>query len=51
MLEHSTYSVISPEGCALQYYGEVQIFSQEAANTLKLTADDCKKFNIIINYS
>ena len=27
MLEHSTYSVISPE-TELQYYGEVQIFSR-----------------------
>ncbi len=34
MLEHSIYSVISPEG-------------QEAAKTLKLTSADCKKFKII----
>ena len=46
MLEHSTYSVISPEGCASILWRSTQ-FSQEAANTLKLTSDDCKKFNII----
>ena len=46
MLEHSTYSVISPEGCASILWRSTN-FSQEAANTLKLTADDCKKFNII----
>ena len=46
MLEHSTYSVISPEGCASILWRSTN-FSQEAANTLKLTAEDCKKFNII----
>ena len=46
MLEHSTYSVISPEGCASILWRSTN-FSQEAANTLKLTAQDCIKFNII----
>ncbi|OUW94993.1 MAG: acetyl-CoA carboxylase carboxyl transferase subunit alpha [Pelagibacteraceae bacterium TMED237] len=46
MLEHSTYSVISPEGCASILWRSTE-FAQEAANTLKLTSDDCKKFNII----
>ena len=46
MLEHSTYSVISPEGCASILWRSTD-FSQEAAKTLKLTSDDCKKYNII----
>ncbi len=46
MLEHSTYSVISPEGCASILWRNTS-YSQEAANTLKLTSYDCKKFNII----
>ena len=46
MLEHSTYSVISPEGCASILWRSTD-FSQEAANTLKLTSHDCKKYNII----
>ena len=46
MLEHSTYSVISPEGCASILWRSTD-YTQEAANTLKLTADDCKKLKII----
>tara|TARA_X000000950_G_scaffold174821_1_gene212462 strand:- start:1479 stop:2417 length:939 start_codon:yes stop_codon:yes gene_type:complete len=46
MLEHSIYSVISPEGCASILWRNTE-FSQEAAKTLKLTSNDCKKFNII----
>ena len=46
MLEHSTYSVISPEGCASILWRSTN-FVQEAANTLKLTSEDCKKFEII----
>ena len=46
MLEHSTYSVISPEGCASILWRSTD-FSQEAANTLKLTSSDCKNLNII----
>ncbi len=46
MLEHSIYSVISPEGCASILWRNTG-FSQEAAKTLKLTSDDCKNFKII----
>ena len=46
MLEHSIYSVISPEGCASILWRNTE-FSQEAATTLKLTSLDCKKFKII----
>ena len=48
MLEHSTYSVISPEGCASILWRSTD-FSQEAANTLKLTSQDCLKLNIVDN--
>ncbi|MFP4314476.1 MAG: acetyl-CoA carboxylase carboxyltransferase subunit alpha [Alphaproteobacteria bacterium] len=46
MLEHSIYSVISPEGCAsiLWRSGEQ---AQEAANALKLTAQDLKQLKLI----
>ena len=46
MLEHATYSVISPEGCASILWRSTN-YSQEAANTLKLTSEDCKIFDII----
>ena len=46
MLEHSIYSVISPEGCASILWRNTD-FSQVAAKTLKLTSADCKKFKII----
>ncbi len=46
MLEHSIYSVISPEGCASILWRNTE-FSQEAAKTLKLTSADCKNFQII----
>ncbi len=51
MLEHSVYSVISPEGCAAILWrkgGELTSddFSR-AAEALKLTADDLKSFKII----
>jgi acetyl-CoA carboxylase carboxyl transferase subunit alpha len=51
MLEHSIYSVISPEGCSAILWkkaGDVgtEDFSR-AANTLKLTAQDLLSFNII----
>ncbi|MCB1650597.1 MAG: acetyl-CoA carboxylase carboxyltransferase subunit alpha [Alphaproteobacteria bacterium] len=46
MLEHSIYSVISPEGCAsiLWRSGE---YAQDAATALKLTAQDLMKLNLI----
>jgi len=46
MLEHSIYSVISPEGCASILWRNTE-FSKEAAKTLKLTSNDCKNFKII----
>ncbi len=46
MLEHSIYSVISPEGCAsiLWRSGE---HARDAAEALKLTADDLLKLRVI----
>ncbi len=51
MLEHSIYSVISPEGCAAILWrknGEIgtEDFSR-AANSLRLTAQDLLRFKII----
>ena len=46
MLEHSIYSVISPEGCASILWRNTE-FSKKAAETLKLTSADCKNFKII----
>jgi len=46
MLEHAMYSVISPEGCASILWRESE-FTQKAAETLKLTAQDCYKFKIV----
>ena len=46
MLEHSIYSVISPEGCSSILWKSTN-YNQEAANTLKLTSQDCKKLQII----
>ncbi|MCE5195013.1 MAG: acetyl-CoA carboxylase carboxyltransferase subunit alpha [Nitrospiraceae bacterium] len=51
MLEHSVYSVISPEGCAAILWkknGDLKTESySKAADALKLTAQDLLKFNII----
>lgn len=46
MLEHSIYSVISPEGCASILYRDPEK-AEEAANALKLTAQDLMKFCVI----
>ena len=46
MLEHSIYSVISPEGCASILWRNSE-FIQKAAESLKLTAQDCLKNKII----
>lgn len=46
MLEHSIYSVISPEGCASILWRSSD-YIQKAAESLKLTAQDCLKNNII----
>lgn len=46
MLEHSIYSVITPEGCAsILWRSSAQ--SQEAAAALKLTAQDLKQLGVI----
>lgn len=51
MLEHSVYSVISPEGCAAILWRKSGELGQEdfskAADALKLTAQDLLKFKII----
>lgn len=46
MLEHSIYSVISPEGCASILWRSAD-YADEAARALKLTAQDLKELGII----
>jgi acetyl-CoA carboxylase carboxyl transferase subunit alpha len=46
MLEHSTYSVASPEGCAAILWSDAGK-AEEAASRLKLTADDLARFGIV----
>lgn len=46
MLEHSIYSVISPEGCASILWRSREK-KEEAAEAQKLTAQDLKRLNII----
>ncbi len=46
MLEYSIYSVISPEGCASILYKDASK-TENAANTLKLTAKDLFNYGII----
>ena len=46
MLEHAIYSVISPEGCASILWRSAGN-AEQAAEALKLTAQDMKKFKII----
>lgn len=46
MLEHSIYSVISPEGCASILWRSADKV-KEATEALKLTAQDLKKFGVI----
>jgi len=46
MLEHSIYSVISPEGCASILWRSSE-FAKDAARALKLTAQDLKQFRVI----
>jgi acetyl-CoA carboxylase carboxyl transferase subunit alpha len=46
MLEHSTYSVASPEGCAAILWGDASK-AEEAASHLKLTAQDLLGFGIV----
>ena len=46
MLEHSIYSVISPEGCASILWKDAERM-REAAEALRLTAQDLKKLGVI----
>lgn len=46
MLEHSWYSVISPEGCAAILWRDAAK-APEAAEALKVTAEDCLKMGIV----
>jgi len=45
MLEHSVYSVISPEGCAAILWKDSEKM-REAAEALRLTAQDLAKFSV-----
>lgn len=52
MLENSTYSVISPEGCASILWGKqaatkMAEYAQIAADSLKVSAKSLKEFNIV----
>ncbi|GAB4484518.1 MAG: acetyl-CoA carboxylase carboxyltransferase subunit alpha [Thermodesulfovibrionales bacterium] len=51
MLEHSVYSVISPEGCAAILWKKTNDLNQDdfsrAADALKITAQDLLKFKVI----
>ncbi|MGQ0609753.1 MAG: acetyl-CoA carboxylase carboxyltransferase subunit alpha [Paracoccaceae bacterium] len=46
MLEHSVYSVITPEGCASILWKDADK-AQEAAEALRLTAQDLQKLGVI----
>ncbi len=46
MLEHSIYSVISPEGCASILWKDTK-YAEEAAASMKITAQDLKELTII----
>ena len=46
MLEHSIYSVISPEGCASILWKDAEKM-REAAEALRLTAQDLHKLDVI----
>jgi len=46
MLSNSIYSVISPEGCSSILWKSSE-FAEIASNSLRITAADCLKFNII----
>lgn len=46
MLEHSVYSVASPEGCAAILWDDAGK-AEEAASRLKLTSEDLQRFGIV----
>ena len=45
MLEHSVYSVITPEGCAAILWKDAEKM-REAAEALRLTAQDLKQLGV-----
>jgi len=47
MLEHSVYSVISPEGCAAILWKDQEKWKKDAARALKLTAQDLRGLGVI----
>jgi acetyl-CoA carboxylase carboxyl transferase subunit alpha len=47
MLEHSIYSVISPEGCAAILWKDGEKGKEVAAESLKLTAPDLSRLGVI----
>ncbi len=47
MLEHSIYSVISPEGCAAILWKEGEKGKEAAADSLKMTATDLHRMGVI----
>jgi acetyl-CoA carboxylase carboxyl transferase subunit alpha len=47
MLEHSIYSVISPEGCAAILWRDGEKGKVEAAESLKMTAADLSRLGVI----
>ena len=46
MMEHAIYSVISPEGCASILWRSAE-HAKDAAEALKMTAQDLEKFGVI----
>ena len=46
ILEHSIYSVISPEGCAAILWKD-QAMKETAAEAMKITAPDLLQFGIV----
>ncbi len=46
MLEHATYSVITPEGCAAILWRSAE-HAQEAAEALRMTAQDLYKLDVV----
>ncbi len=47
MLEHSIYSVISPEGCAAILWKDQEKFKMEAARNLRYTAQDLHELGLV----
>ncbi|HKY32007.1 MAG TPA: acetyl-CoA carboxylase carboxyltransferase subunit alpha [Candidatus Polarisedimenticolia bacterium] len=47
MLEHSIYSVISPEGCAAILWKDQEKWKKEAARALRMTAPDLLSLGVI----